>query len=121
MKFLFCLCITTIDAFAQKTDYPDKKNSIFIGAGNYEYLNVGFNTSIKQKHYVELALGIKPWGFDSSKFQMAYLCLGTKLFKERVFAHFFPVQPLNPLIASLSVLLLFPKFPTLQKGEWRRE
>ncbi|MCE9539476.1 MAG: hypothetical protein K8R85_09690 [Bacteroidetes bacterium] len=88
MKFLFCIifiCTITISVFAQKTDWPNKNNSIFIGVGNYEYLNVGFNTSIKQKHYVEVAVGIKPWGFNSSKYQMAYFCLGTKLFKERTF------------------------------------
>lgn len=89
MKFLFfcifCFCTITINAFAQKTDYPNKKKSIFIGAGNYEYLNVGFTSSIKQKHYVELAAGIKPWEFNSSTYQMAYFCLGTKLFNERNF------------------------------------
>lgn len=84
MKSTICLlfvCIISLNVFAQKADSLEKKTALFVGAGNYEYLHIGLSYSFKQKHYAELAIGTKPWGFTISNYQMACFSLGTKLSK----------------------------------------
>ncbi|MDQ3049230.1 MAG: hypothetical protein M3R27_16915 [Bacteroidota bacterium] len=81
--FILCYLLLTRIVTAAESDSIRTKTAVFIGAGNYEYLHLGFNSSIKQKHYVEIAAGIKPWGFNTSQYQSAYLLAGTRLFKKR--------------------------------------
>ena len=82
---LLMICLGALNSFAQEKDSSNKKAALFIGLGNYEYLHIGISYSFKQTHYAELAVGIKPWSFNSSNYQMAYFCLGTKFSETKTF------------------------------------
>ncbi len=88
MRSTICLlvgCFLSFNALALQTDSLNKKTALFIGFGNYEYLHIGISYSVKQKHYAELAVGIKPWAFNKSNYQMAYFCLGTMLSETKTY------------------------------------
>jgi hypothetical protein len=82
LQILCLLFFMKLFVIKAQTDSTSQRPLIFAGLGNYEYLHAGINFPIKKKHYFEIAVGIKPWGFNDANYQMLYLCYGRKLFKE---------------------------------------
>jgi hypothetical protein len=79
LSFLFyftSLCLS-------QTEDPKNKFAIVGGVGNYEYVHIGLNRSIKKNYYLEAAVGIKPWGISKEKYAMGYLCFGGTILKQK--------------------------------------
>ncbi len=80
---ILCLLVFSQSFLKAQQDTIQQHPFVFIGIGNYEYLNLGVNMPIRKKYYFEMAIGVKPWGFENYNYQMAYLNLGRKLLKEK--------------------------------------
>lgn len=82
---LFCFFIFFIFLRSQAQQETIKHQVfLFTGIGNYEYLHAGINIPVKTKYCVEIAAGVKPWGFNKSNYQMAYLSFGRVLLREQL-------------------------------------
>lgn len=77
ISIIFLALVSPINA--QRSD-TTRSVEIIVGAGNYEYLYSGINIPLFKTNYTEIAIGIKPWDFQSEFYAMMYVDAGLALF-----------------------------------------